>query len=576
MSRNRRRTLERIQDVIAGRYRASLHELFDLIHAVNPTGRADDGASARATARDYQLKARLQSLLVRDHRDELRVTAEPDGSIGIAHRYSNRDACHARLDSLDDDARAWIRWQLDTADAAPQVPPSSHAPARRADPEPDDPLARGRRALAEYDFDAAVSLFREAFEASGDAETARALLEVLVDSLAQDAEALALEPELDDAASADPEVRSLLGLAAARSGELDHAARWLARTTAPRAVEAWGVLAQSAIAQGELPAAERALGVIEQLDPANPAIPQLRTELAQCRAALRRPEEEALQAAMAAGDEHAAEVQARSILSRWPDSAVAGRTLAAIEARRRERTAEQNRKAAADALDEGDLTRARELAHRAAAYGAVVRTLNAGRYLVSIPGDEPLFGALDADAGATFHTGRGSSAGELSALSGRQITAIVRHPDGAGFVVAASRPDVDEEVALYEVAPGRPLVPLAIRGSDPDHIFWLHSARGRGLVFVYAHTLEGPELGVVRMQPEGMEVCARVPAPRAAWFAHDLASRRGYVIWFTNQGVRVSELDARLPNFGADCDPFVFPSVAPHFFCAPAQGPAPC
>jgi len=185
-----RPAFEEAQDVVAGRSRPTVRELFDLIHAINPTTRASDPRRRAQTARDYELKARLQSLLVRSHGDELRVRLEDDGTIAIAHRYSNRDACHAQLDALDDDARAWVRWQLDTSEEAPTASTRGDAPAPEAE-DHGDPLERGRQALAEYDFELAVSLFREALVEPGGVEPARALLEVLVDSLAQDAEALA-------------------------------------------------------------------------------------------------------------------------------------------------------------------------------------------------------------------------------------------------------------------------------------------------------------------------------------------------------------------------------------------------
>ena len=66
-------------------------------------------------------------------------------------------------------------------------------------------------------------LFREALNQDGGVAPARALLDVLVESLAQDADALALEDELDSDARADNEVCSLLGLAAARAGQPDWA-----------------------------------------------------------------------------------------------------------------------------------------------------------------------------------------------------------------------------------------------------------------------------------------------------------------------------------------------------------------
>jgi hypothetical protein len=364
-----RRALERAQDVLAGRLRVSVTELFDLIHDVNPTGRMEE----REARREYEVKSRLQSLLVRSFGDELRVTAEPDGTIAIAHRYSSRDGCHARLDALDDAARSWIRWQLDTAEA-PSAPAPVPVPRRGAPGEPLDALERGRRALAEYDFDAAVACFREAL-ADGGVEPARALVEVLVDSLAQDDEAIALEDELDPDARDDEDVRCLLGLAAARTGDVARAQRWLHGVRHARASEAWCALTWKALEQRSPVEAQRAIHEVEAHDANTPALVELRAALTELRAVLRRPDEEALEAIVTAGDDERAEVRAREILERWPDSAIARRALAGVADRRRRRLADAARLDASEALARRDLSRAKELAQRAAELGADVREL---------------------------------------------------------------------------------------------------------------------------------------------------------------------------------------------------------
>lgn len=978
MSRTRR-AFEEAQDVVAGRSRPSVRELFDLIHAINPTARVDERGRGAQTARDYQLKARLQSLLVRRHGDELRVRLEDDGTIAIAHRYSNRDACHAQLDTLDDDARAWVRWQLDTSEEAPGS--STHgarAPAMRSERgdghelEPgvaddgSDPLERGRQALAEYDFELAVSLFREALAESGGVEPARALLEVLVDSLAQDAEALALEAVLDAEARADDEVRSLLGLAAARIGEAERAHQWLKRAKGPRCADAWSVLARAAIAAGALEDAERAAHALEALDGGHPELAELRAAMSARRAELRRPDEEALAAAVAAGDDDAAEERARAILARWPDSAVAGRTLAAITERRRARSGESHRQAAREALDRGDLAAAREQVQRAMGLGvdarellgrideaeaearalhdaarvddvcaalrederrglarfldlpsalrarviagvvdsagvrwldelapadrsklrepergavvdavlafreareaadagdperalerldrhaelerlrearalrarardavttrraqaaataleaaefawdagdattaarlveeldrralppelrtradrladviarrgerekrmqrieqllasgeliaarrelellmsdaehdppwaearletaraglrdrwhvrtsirtpwgprelgeligrlplfempqawasadghvvlaavherhlfiaafevgrdraivhhvetpaplgrhavrvldgdrmwiagethvlqldwrtaeivrweslrafvgegalierlfvspaartlwietrqdrewstriidlerwSVVRTLAGSKLFVSIPGDEPLFAAFERDVGAVFYGGRGGTAGALFELRGRRVSELARHPDHAGYIAAASRPDVDDDLSLFEVVPGRPASGQVLEDSDPEAPSTLVSRRGHGRAYAYSVGSNGPTLAALRTGVGGLEITTRVRAPYELTFAHDPTSRRVFVVWDTADGAHVSELCEELPSFGEGLAREALPSVAPYFMCA--------
>lgn len=110
---------------------------------------------------------------------ELSVVPDPEreGTVSILHRGHGRDGCHAVLDALDEDARAWVQFQLDLG------PPSSEAPPPPA-PAP-RPSGRGLPPLADEDggppsTDASPeSLVRRADDAvvSYDFERARALLE---------------------------------------------------------------------------------------------------------------------------------------------------------------------------------------------------------------------------------------------------------------------------------------------------------------------------------------------------------------------------------------------------------------
>lgn len=56
--------------VLAGHVPVRIDQLFELIHAVNPSGR---GRTGRALADAYATKARLQSLLIERFGDELRL-----------------------------------------------------------------------------------------------------------------------------------------------------------------------------------------------------------------------------------------------------------------------------------------------------------------------------------------------------------------------------------------------------------------------------------------------------------------------------------------------------------------------
>lgn len=90
----------------------SAEELLRLIHAVNPTG---GGLRPEVEARRYALKSRLQSLLVCEFKEDVAVEAlrGREGVVGLRYRPKNRDACHAVIAELDDEARSWVQLVLD-------------------------------------------------------------------------------------------------------------------------------------------------------------------------------------------------------------------------------------------------------------------------------------------------------------------------------------------------------------------------------------------------------------------------------------------------------------------------------
>jgi hypothetical protein len=111
--------------------------------------------------------------------------------------------------------------------------------AKSSPRSPRNPLERAREALAEYDYDARAA-FTEALEAPALSTTAAVeLLALLVEELALDDDALALEPRLPDDALARADVRALVGLAYARArGDHDRAARLVRGNDDPRAADA--------------------------------------------------------------------------------------------------------------------------------------------------------------------------------------------------------------------------------------------------------------------------------------------------------------------------------------------------
>ena len=205
-----------------------------LIHRGQPHG-PGPGHLREAELR-YAQKSRLQSLLVRRFGPELEVVPDPasEGTVSLHHRGHGRDGCHAVLDALDEDARAWVRLQLDLGPPSAEAP--SPAPAARpsgrgrppADEEggppsseasPDSLLRRADDAVASYDFVRARDHQEHAVAVTGGAaEPAAALLMLLVETLGDDAGAVALQPSLSRSALAHPDVRALLALATARSG----------------------------------------------------------------------------------------------------------------------------------------------------------------------------------------------------------------------------------------------------------------------------------------------------------------------------------------------------------------------
>jgi len=337
----------RAEAILAGGRAPSAAELLELVHAVNPTGRT---LPDRVVERRYALKSRLQSLLVRLYADELRVEPQADpGVVALDHRFSGRDACHARVEDLDEDARALVRFRLDTQDR-----PAARPAGRRAGrDEPADTLARGEAALAEWDFDRARECFEAALaESDGGAPAAVALAELLVDRLGLDADALALEPSLGAAAKAATAVRSRLALAAARSGDARGARRWLAGVRGTPAADALAALARLALSGDDVDGARGALEELREADGAHAELAALADELDRHRAEERRPAEDALERMRAAGGPDL-ERHARELLAAHPDSALARRVLDECAERARRARLDELVRRAKEALERG-------------------------------------------------------------------------------------------------------------------------------------------------------------------------------------------------------------------------------
>jgi len=332
-----------------GRVRAP--QLVKLIHEVNPTGLEMEPAAER---RRYALKSRLQSLLIRTFSDDVAVLPVPEQEdvVALHYRPHHRDACHAVVSELDDDARSLVRLKLDLAgaiqisDPHPGEEPAGRVsrapdPAAGAPEDPRELLRLGREALEVYDFERGQAYLEEAFSrSSGGAPEALALLAFLIDHMAAYPAAVELKDRLSQAALRDEGVRALLAFAAANVGETTTCRRFIAGTEGHHAAAAWALLGRDALARSDLAQAESCLKTAERLEPGLPELVALGADLVRLKAQLRQPEEEELATLLASEDEEAAARKAEAILNRWPESGSARKAQRDLCARRRAREAQ--------------------------------------------------------------------------------------------------------------------------------------------------------------------------------------------------------------------------------------------
>jgi hypothetical protein len=368
--------LKDTDDVLAGRVDVRPDELFDLIHRINPTG---EPLRASEMEKRYALKARLQSLLIRRFGEALEVVGQPDNQpiVSIRLRSGQRDACHAVLGALDEDARSWVKLRMDLADLAenddgaasrtiPRDPPRTRRAAapvrheREMEAETyDELLCRATRAIEAFDYHQARGDLERALTMSGGApEPAAQLLSLLVDTLGDDLAALALETSLPRATLADPDVRGLLALAAGRLGNEERARDLLRGIREPRCAEVFAALSASALRRGDDEQASAYLQEARRRDLSHLAITAAAEAIAHARTAAREPREtELLQAAEAGRDQEAA-AEAREVLARWPESEVARRVLRIVDERARQSEARRLVAEADEALRAGQTAEA--------------------------------------------------------------------------------------------------------------------------------------------------------------------------------------------------------------------------
>ncbi|HYN42902.1 MAG TPA: hypothetical protein VE129_14070, partial [Thermoanaerobaculia bacterium] len=487
--------------VLAGRVQVCADQLFALVHDVNPTGQESPRERER-----YALKSRLQGLLLTRFGDEVEIHQDPANPdlVSLRHRSGLRDACHALVSQLPVEARALVHRRLDMEAGAPAAPVPDGAlsravrgaaPARSIPPataedsnEPGSLHARGLTALEAYDYEEAQRLLTEAVERGAGADAARALLELLVDLLADDEGAMGLGPRLTPAAASDATVRGLLGLAAARTGEAERASRLVRGLSGSPAARVHATLGRTALDAGDLARAAGHLSNAKLADPDLPETTSLEAALEHARQNERKPAEEALLALHTARDRDAAETSARALLSRWPDSASGRRVLREIEeTRRRERARALSRDGAA-ALDRGEAAEAVRLLSQALAAdpdaAGVSDLLSRARQDAASQADEAaLRKVVAALATPALHEGLVAFA-ELPAVLRARVRAVSPEPRLALVEEVLSFSPSEKPRAAVDAALALASAEDALHGDDPAAVLRLLEKHARALAKV--------------------------------------------------------------------------------------------
>ena len=226
---------------------------------------------------------------------------------------------------------------------------------------PVDWLARGGEAMEAYDYPQARNCFQRALRQDpASVQAARALVELLVDYLAADEDAVGLADTLSASTRQDETVRGCLALAAARTHRSDLALELLPPRGERRA-EVLAVLVRAALKAGDLDHAARWIVRLEEADRWHASLRGFQDRLQEARARQRQPAETALGAMVEAQDWEAVDAAARELVRRWPDSAPARRALAQVERHRRQQRVQELERKLSRELERQDLPRAERL-----------------------------------------------------------------------------------------------------------------------------------------------------------------------------------------------------------------------
>ena len=328
-------------DVLTGEISLSPLELIRMIHRVNPTS---DGVRSAEAVERYQLKAKLQSLLIRLHRDGLRVEQtdpEQPQLIGLRLQHFAEDACHALIPELDEDARSWVQRQIDEGncdtvlDSSADIR-SSHLSSVQGQSTPDaeitdktssaELIENGRKALEEYDYERCELYFRRALERSpGNGEAVASLLDLWVNHLAVYETARGFAESLPKQAKKDKNVRILLGLACARSNLGDDALAWIENLLEPEVAEIYFLCAAHFIKQSDNTRASEMLLLLKSCQSSAFAvrIVELEKDVRALQAKSLEPLEDEMAQAWHAGDVEKASCLAIRLLSLLPENKAA-------------------------------------------------------------------------------------------------------------------------------------------------------------------------------------------------------------------------------------------------------------
>ena len=381
------------QDVLTGKTSLSSLELIRMIHRVNPTG---EEVSPEEASQRYQLKAKLQSLLIRLYNHQLRVeqtNANQPQLIGLRLLHFGEDACHAFMQELDEDARSWVQRQIDDDNFDDESVSSVNTSATFLSSWQDlsandggttnltsseELVVLGREALEEYDYEKCELYYRQAFMRSpSNVELALLLIDLWIDHLAAYEKALAFAEKLSKQMIKNKNVRIRLGLACARIKRIDSSLDWIDMILEPAAAEIYYLAVQSFIEDHDAPRALDALALLKSCQSIEFAAKILHLEngIKALHVKTLAPLEEEMNQAWQSGAFEKASQLAKELLSSLPDNKSARKVLHEFKELEKNRDIARWLQFADEAKDRNDLVAEADMLGRAVATGHISDTL---------------------------------------------------------------------------------------------------------------------------------------------------------------------------------------------------------